>query len=129
MTIDREFKVSKVQNGRDELASLSNVTFGESSVFQSVLEVFESKTVIVSSTLSGIPCPLAEVAVGGLVSQMKVLAFFCGSTGDEVVEDVEVPLSGWWSRNPSPLQVVIQGLYSRQATAFSKLEFGVFSEA
>jgi len=119
MTIDREFKVPKVENGRNELTSLSNVTFGESSVFQSVLEVFKSKAVVVSSVLSGIPCSLAKVAVGGLVAQMKVLAFFGRGSGDEVVENVEVPLSG---------QVVIQGLYSAQATTFGKLEFGVFTE-
>jgi hypothetical protein len=55
MTIDREFEVSKVKDGRNELASLSDVTFGEASVFQRVLEVFESKAVVVSSALSGIP--------------------------------------------------------------------------
>jgi len=55
VTIDRELEISKVKDSRNELASLSNVTFGEASIFQRVLEVFESKAIIVSSVLSGIP--------------------------------------------------------------------------
>ena len=59
---------------------------------------------------------------------MKVLAFFGRGTGDEVVENVEVPLSGWWCRNPIPLQVVVQSLHSTQATTIGKLKFCVFAE-
>lgn len=55
MTIDHEFKVSKVKDGRNELASLSDVTFGEASVLQGVLEVFESKAVVVPPVLSETP--------------------------------------------------------------------------
>jgi hypothetical protein len=54
MTVDRELEVSEVKDGRDELTGLSNMTFGESGIFQRVLEMFESKAVIVSSILSGI---------------------------------------------------------------------------
>ena len=55
MTIDREFKVSKRKDGRNELARLSDVTLGESNIFQSMLEVFKPKAIVVSSVLSGAP--------------------------------------------------------------------------
>jgi hypothetical protein len=59
---------------------------------------------------------------------MKVLALFGRGAGDEVVENVEVPLSGRRCRNPISLQVVVQGLYSAQATTFSELKFCVLAE-
>ena len=112
MTIDHELEVSKVKDGRDELAGLSDVTFRETSVLQGMFEVLESKGVVVPSVVPKVPGSLTEVTVSGLVSQMKVLALLNGSTGDEVIEDVKIPFSRWGCRNPVSFEVVIQGLDS-----------------
>lgn len=93
----------KMRDGRDELASLSDVVFGESSVFQSVFEVFESKAVV-ASLLVGRGngrwlCPLSEGAARALFSE---------GAGEKEVEDVKIPLSRGGRRSPVPLQVVVQ---------------------
>jgi hypothetical protein len=128
VTIDRELEVSKVKDGCDELTSLSDVTFGETGVLQRMLEVLETQGVIVTTVLSRVARPLTEVTITRFVRQVKVLALFDRGAGDEVIEDVEVSLSGRWRRNTVSLEVVIQGLDSGQSTTFGELQFGVFSE-
>ena len=54
MAVNRELEVSEVKDGRNELAGLSNMTFGESGIFQRMFQVFELEAVVVSSVLSGI---------------------------------------------------------------------------
>jgi hypothetical protein len=67
MTIDHEFEVSKVKDGRDKLAGLGDVTFRETSVLQGVFKVLESKGIVVPSVVSRVPGSLTEVTVSGLV--------------------------------------------------------------
>ena len=76
MTIDHKLEISEVKNGRDELTSLSNMAFGETGILQSVLEMVESKGVIITAILPRVTRPLTKVSIGRLVCQMEVMALF-----------------------------------------------------
>jgi hypothetical protein len=129
VVVGHELKVSKVKDGSNQLTSLSNVTFGEAGILQCVLEILKLDSVIIAPALSRVSRSLAKVTVGHLVCQMKVLALFSRGTGDEVVENMEVPLSRWGCRDTVPFEVIIQGFDSAQAATFGELKFGIFSEA
>lgn len=60
---------------------------------------------------------------------MKVLSLFGGGPGNEIVEDMEVPLAVGSTRNPVAFEIVIKGLDAGQPTPLGKLELGIFSEA
>ena len=123
MAVGHELEIPKVKDGGNQLTSLSDVTFGETGILQCVLEVLKPDSVIIAPALSRVSRSLAEVTVRHLVCQMKVLALFSRGAGDEVVKNVEVPLSRWGCRDTVPFEVIIQGLDSVRAAAF-----GIFSE-
>jgi hypothetical protein len=61
--------------------------------------------------------------------KMKMCSFLRCSTGNEVVEDVEVTFTRRCTRNSVPFEVVVEGFDTGEAAAFVELEFGVFSIA
>lgn len=93
-----------------------------------MLEVLKPDSVVITPALSRVSRSLAKVTVCHLFRQMKVLTLFGRGAGNEVVENVEVPLSRWGCRDTVPFEVIIQGFDSAQAATFGELEFGIFSK-
>lgn len=117
-----------MKDGSNQLTGLSNVAFGEAGILQCVLEVLEPESIATAPAMSRVSRLLAKVTVRHLVRQVKVLALFSGGTGDEIVKDVEIPLSRWGCRDTVPFKVIIQGLDSTQTATSGELKSGIFPE-
>jgi hypothetical protein len=72
---------------------------------------------------------LAEITVLSFIQEVEVLAFLLSCTCHEVVEDVEVTLSGWYGRYAVALEIIVEGLDTGEAATVSELQLCVFTEA
>ena len=63
-TVDCEFEIAKMEDGRDELTCLGNMSLGKANSFESNFELLKSVCIIVSDTVwVGTSTALAEVSV------------------------------------------------------------------
>ena len=95
MAINRELQVTEVKDGGDELTCLCYMPLGEAHVLEGDLQLLETRCVLVLS-LPDTTCrgyTRTDIAILRLLREVHMLAFFRGSTGKEVIEDVEVALA------------------------------------
>lgn len=130
-TVNGELKIAEVENGSEKLASLSDVSLGQANCLESDLELLKAVGVIIPNT--DLACwdstTLTEITVLGFIQEVEVLALFLSCTCHEVVEDVEVALSGWHGRYAVALEVIVESLNTGEAPTVSELQLCVFSEA
>lgn len=100
-----------MQDGSQNLAHLGNVAAGELELAESILEELEALGVVDANLELG---GVTEVPPALGVVKTKVGLFGMASTGEEVVEDVEVALAGRDSGDTAPLEAVGQELTTEQ---------------
>lgn len=76
-TVNGKFKVAKMEDGGDQLASLCKVTLGEPDVLEDV-ELLKMLGVIIAHVLMGTRHPtLAKIPGCGLAGELHVLPLLC----------------------------------------------------
>ena len=130
-TVDGELEITQVENGCDELAGLGNMALGEANGLECQLELFKAIGIVVTDTIGASACTsaLAEVTVLGLVDKVEMLALFLRCTCHQVIENVEIPFTGWHSRHSVAFEIVVKRLDTTQPPLVGELKLCVFSEA
>ena len=111
---------------------MSDVTLREAGSLKSVLELTKPSSVLAVVGADQWTAPSSDsargIAVCAEVLELEVLALLVASASSEVVEDVVVALSGWWTDDSGAFKVVFEGFSTVKSTAIVELKLSVLAE-
>ena len=107
MAVVNEVDVAKMKNGREQLASLRDVSLRETNVLERDLELLEADSIVIASEWSAVG---AQVAIGRLIKEVQVLPLLLARTGKQIVEDVEIAFARGRTGDSVPFKVIVERL-------------------